>query len=203
MGSQTAAEERADAHTIALADLAAEADVVALAQARDTDYVYRREFPYRGSAYLKVLIPYRGGPLPDIIEVYEEGLHEHECYFPNPSVFEEGRRYLLFLRRDPEKEGRYRGMPLGCALDVLVTADNRYAVRMPADGIALSDPLAGLAEAMPFADSYASETNESLPPDRRNAWLQDGYLAADGERFRYTQGIDLTEIRRLMAGGLK
>ena len=37
---------------VSLAALAASADTVVLAQARDTDYVYRRGFPVEGSAYL-------------------------------------------------------------------------------------------------------------------------------------------------------
>ena len=111
-----------------LAELAQQAEFVALAQVRDTDYLRRRDIPVSGSAYLKVLIPYKGDASTDLVEVYEKGLHEHECYFPNPTLFEEGRRYLLFLRRDPENPERYRGLPAGCAVDVLVDEDNALSL---------------------------------------------------------------------------
>ncbi|MGH8035262.1 MAG: hypothetical protein ACREO9_08565, partial [Lysobacterales bacterium] len=133
----------APAAVISLEALADQADLVALVQARDTDYIYRRNFPAGGSAFLHVLIPYKNARLDDIIEVYEHGMSEHGCYFPNPTVFEEGRRYLVFLREDKEKPGRFRGLATGCALDVLVAQDNSYAVRLPATGITLSDPLDG------------------------------------------------------------
>lgn len=207
---------------VSLADLASEADLVVLAQARDTDYFKRRDIPVSGSAYLKVLIPYKSpedSVFPDdIIEVYEKGLHAQECYFPNPTVFEEGRRYLLFLRQDPEDEERYRGMPQGCAIDVLVSSSNRYALRYPVNGIRLSDPLGPLATAMEFRDPYAVVDDEALPPAEREAMLNAGqivaYTAEDnaidtstrwapdaepkGRQWIYTRGIDLTTARKLM-----
>ena len=45
---------------VSLTDLAARSDLVALAQVRDTDYRRQREIPVSGSAYLRVLIPYKG-----------------------------------------------------------------------------------------------------------------------------------------------
>lgn len=181
-----------------LADLAAHADVVALARVEDTDYRYRREYPYRGSAYLKVLIAYKGEKLPQRLEVYEEGLHPYECYFEQPQVLREGRRYIVFLRADPNKAGRYRGLPRGCALDVLVTDQNRYAVRMPVDGIDLSDDLHGFSRAMTFTDRYALENEESISPARRDALLRSGDLERHDGGFRYTQGIELSEFRTLL-----
>jgi hypothetical protein len=185
-----------------LAQLAAAADVVAVVQMRDGDYRYQREFPISGSAYLKVLIPYKVDQPLDLVEVYETGLHENECYFPNPTVFEEGRRYLVFLRRDPDDEERYRGLPQGCALDVLVTGNNTYALRLPVTGIDLSDALMEHATAMEFADPYARESDETLDSESRDAWLEAGLLrremGADGEELVYTQGIMLGEIRSLL-----
>ncbi|MBT8064120.1 MAG: hypothetical protein KJN94_03800, partial [Gammaproteobacteria bacterium] len=57
-----------------LAELAAEADLVALAQLRDTDYRRQRNIPVSGAAYLRVLIPYKGVKAGEIIEVFEKGL---------------------------------------------------------------------------------------------------------------------------------
>jgi len=195
------AEVAAEAgNAVLLSDLAARADVVALAQARDTDYLQRREIPVSGSAYLRVLIPYKTDQTLDLVEVYEKGLHENECYFPNPTVFEEGRRYLLFLKRDPEEPERYRGLPEGCALDVLVDSENRYAVRYPVTGIELADPLKDLARPMTFRDSYAVVEDSELAPALRNALLEGGYIEPHGEdTWRYTHGIGLTELRRLIA----
>lgn len=185
---------------ISLTELAARSDLVVLAQARDADYLTRRDIPVSGSAYLRVLIPYKGGRKDDIIEIYEKGLHENECYFPNPTVFEEGRRYLLFLQSDPDEPERYRGLPEGCALEVLVDSENRYALRYPVAGILLSDPLAGLARPMTFSDGYARVSDDELSPAERNTLRDAGFIVADGDgQWLFTQGVELTAVRQLIA----
>lgn len=187
---------------ISLAELMASADLVVLAQVKDTDYFLRREIPVSGSAYLKVLIPYKVDSPVDLIEVYEKGLHDQECYFPNPSVFEEGQRFLLFLKKDPGNEDRYRGLPQGCALDVLVDSDNRYALRYPVTGINLSDPLGELARDMKFSDSYAIVDDAELLPAQREAMLADGQIVpyeSPGRKWIYTSGISLMTVRKMMA----
>jgi hypothetical protein len=182
-----------------LAELAAKADLVALAQVRDTDYFTRRHIPVSGSAYLKVLIPYKASDAGELIEVHEKGLHAHECYFPNPGVLEEGRRYLLFLQVDPEDKSRFRGLPEGCALDVLVASDNSYVLRYPLTGIALSDPVGNLAHEMEFSDSYAVVEDEDLLAEQRDALLSAGLIRPYGEgRWIYTRGISLAAARELM-----
>jgi hypothetical protein len=196
-GFSAAAEMPAPMEAVSLSELARSADLVALAQARDTDYRMQRDIPISGSAYLKILLPYKMDRAIDLVEVYETGLHDHECYFPNPTVFEEGRRYLLFLRRDPDEPERYRGMPQGCALEVLVRDDNRYAVRYPADGVLHSDDLAFMATNMSFADGYAVVSDEDLLPARRNALREAGQIVPHGkDAWRYTTGIDLATLRR-------
>ena len=189
------------AEPVSLAELAANADLVVLAQTKDTDYLMRRGIPVSGSAYLKVLIAYKTDSPADLIEVYEKGLHDHECYFPNPTVFEEGRRYLLFLKKDTEDEERYRGLPQGCALDVLVDSENRYAVRYPVTGIDLSDPIGELARGMKFSDGYAIVDDDALLPAQRDAMLSAGQITpyqGPGRRWIYTSGISLTAMRKLM-----
>jgi hypothetical protein len=211
-----------------LAELARKADFVALAQVRDTDYLLRREIPVSGSAYLQVLIPYKTDMSAGqaVIEVYEKGLHEAECYFPNPGVFEEGRRYLLFLRRDPDDAERYRGLPEGCAIDVLVDSANGYAVRMPVTGIRLAAvqtaELEQLAGAMQFSDPFAVVADDALSPALRDAMLAAGQIvpyapAAIAETsdlpqapaavaatrgWLYTQGIRLADFRALLESAL-
>lgn len=189
---------------ISLADLAASADLVVLAQVKDTDYFLRRDIPVSGSAYLKVLIPYKVESPVDLIEVYEKGLRDQQCYFPNPSVFEEGQRFLLFLKKDPGAEDRYRGLPQGCALEVLVDSDNRYALRYPVNGINLSDSLGELARDMKFSDSYAIVDDEELLPAQREAMLAEGQIVpyeSPGRQWIYTKGISLTAVRKLMGTG--
>jgi len=187
---------------ISLANLAAAADVVALVQMRDGDYRYQRKFPISGSAHLKVLISYKADQPLDMIEVYEIGLHPHECYFPNPDMLEEGRRYLVFLRRDPDDHNRYRGLPEGCALDVLVTADNAYALRIPATGIDLSDDLLKFARDLQFADPYASVAIENMETAQREAWLEAGWLRQEindeGQLLTFTRGVNINDVRTLM-----
>jgi hypothetical protein len=209
---------------VSLAELAGAADVIALAQVRDTDYLRRRDIPVSGSAYLAVLIAYKSLHAGDVIEVYEKGLREFECYFPNPTVFEEGRRYFVFLRRDPENAGRYRGQPQGCAIEVLIDRSNRYAVRVPVTGVHLTEAqreeLAAAARAVDFGDPYAIVDDEALPPEQRDAMAAAGHIVpypaatppaedapAHGmlpsppsppRQWRYTQGIPLEQFRELL-----
>lgn len=188
---------------VSLAELASRSDAVVLAQVRDTDYLRRRDIPVSGSAYLKVLIAYKLDRQEDLIEIYEKGLHERECYFRDRTVFEEGRRYLLFLRRDPEDNERYRGMPEGCALEILVDDNNRYALRYPARGISLSDDLDEVSRAMTFSDAYAVVNEEDVLPERRDAMLSAGYLRPyQPGSYIYTTGVELAEVRRLMGDAL-
>ena len=184
---------------VTLAELAARADLVALVRVLDTDYEYSREFPSGGTAFLQVLIPYKvSRPLEDIIKVYEEGLHEGECYFDNPTVLEEGRRHLVFLKFSPQVEDQYNGLPVGCKLDVLVSRDNLYALRYPVNGMELTDDLHPYARSMDFGDEYALVKDEDISPAERNTLLEAGYLISKGERFAFTHGIELSVIRKLM-----
>jgi hypothetical protein len=184
---------------VPLSELAAAADLIAVVRVLDTDYQYTREFPSGGSAFLRVLIPYKvGRPLEDIIEVYEEGLHAGECYFENPTVLEEGRRHLVFLKFSPDVKDQYNGLDAGCRLDVLVMTDNRYALRYPPNGIGLADDLSGLASEMAFRDGYAVLNEDQITPPERIRLVESGYLSPEGEKFRFTHGIDMAEIRKLM-----
>ena len=185
---------------VSLSTLATKADLVALIQVRDTDYVYTRSFPSEGSAFLGVLIAYKpGNGTEEIIEVYEKGLHPHECYFENPTVYDEGRRYLVFLRRNPDDPESYRGLEQGCALEILVTEDNRYALKYPVDGITLADKLDRLVLSYDFHDNHALISEEDLSPTERDALLANGLIITYQEGFKYTHGIDLTAARSLIS----
>jgi hypothetical protein len=179
--------------------LAANANLVAVTQVKDTDYIYTRSFPSEGSAFLKVLIAYKPLKIADeIIEVYEKGLHPRECYFESPTVYEEGRRYLVFLRRNPDDPESYRGLEQGCALEILVTEDNSYALKYPLDGILLKDKLGHLAVKYDFRDNNALVPEESLSPVVRDTLLASGLIIPYQEGFKYTHGIDLTVARGLI-----
>lgn len=185
---------------VSLFDLASRADLVALVQVLDTDYEYARDFPIGGTAFLRILIPYKlDRPLPDLIEVYDEGLKEGECYFPNPPVTEEGRRYLLFVRRNPDVEGQYLGLTEGCSLTALVTVDNRYVLRYPPEGIEITDDLSSLAEPMEFADSHAILDYELLDVSERLELLAAGLIEEREDRtYKLTHGVPLAAVRALL-----
>ena len=187
-------------NAISLNDLAAKADLVAVAQVKDTDYVFTRAFPSEGSAFLNVLIAYKPTNLPEqIIQINEKGLHPNECYFENPTVLEEGRRYLVFLRRDPDDSESYRGLPEGCALEILVTEENRYALRVPVDGIDLANKLDHLVMKYDYRDNYALVNEDVLSPALRDDLLASGWLIPYQGKYKYTHGIDLTEARKLIS----
>lgn len=199
--AQEAAEERP---TPTLAELVSSADLVAVVRVLDTDYEYTREFPSGGTAFLQVLIPYKvSRPLEDIVEVYEEGLREGECYFENPTVLEEGRRHLVFLRLSEDVEDQYNGLEAGCKLDVLVTDENRYALRYPLRGLPIADDVSGLVRALTYQDAYAVVEEDDITPPERISLLEQGYLEVAGEqRFRFTHGIPLEEFRSLVGPDL-
>lgn len=193
-------ELKNDGTRVSLSELAAKADLVAVAQVKDADYFYTRAFPSEGSAFLKVLIAYKTSkPDEEIIEVYEQGLHPNECYFENPTVLEEGRRYLVFFRFDPADPKIYRGLAEGCALEILVDKNNRYALRYPIEGFRLTDKLDELAVKYDFRDNYALVSEESLSPGKRDDLLASGLIIPYQGKFKYTHGIDLTTARSLIA----
>ena len=192
-------EVPAEIPSITLSELAEKSDVIALVRVLDTDYEYTRKFPSGGTAFLKVLIPYKvTRALEDILEVYDEGLHPGECYFDNPSVLEEGRRYLVFLKFSEDVKGQYNGLEQGCRLEVLVRNDDQYAVRYPATGILLSDDLGSHATHMSFADNYAVLEDEDISPDERKDLIEKGFLEQQDLQFKYTHGIELRKFRELL-----
>jgi hypothetical protein len=188
-----------DQPAISLSELALEADLVAVAQVVDTNYVYTRAFPSEGIAVLKVLISYKANRADEeYVEVYEKGLHPNECYFEDPEFFSEGRRYLVFFRFDADEPELYRGLPQGCALEILVTENNTYALKYPVEGIELKENLDELASALTFRDQHALVQEERLSPARRDDLLNRGLIEAYEDQFKYTHGVGLTAVRRLI-----
>lgn len=188
-----------DTAKVSLTKLALQADLVAVAQVVDTDYIYTRAFPSEGTAILKVLISYKAKRADEeFIEVYEKGLHSNECYFESPEFFLEGRRYLVFFKFDLEDPELYRGLPQGCALEILVTENSSYALKYPVEGIQLEDDVDNLASEYRFEDQHALVSEESLSPANRDDLLKRGLIIPYEEQFKYTHGVDLTEVRKLI-----
>lgn len=208
------------------AELAANADVVALVQVWDIDYQYVRDFPNKGVTTVDVLIGYKGLETGEQVDIHEEGLKiENGCYFPDRA--NEGHRFLTFLRRD--EKNKLRGTGPYCRLPVFVTRDHRYALLAPLHGISLPSP--DLVHALDFNDPHAfidvSELSNaqireieeeygaqwrgkrlgltSDPPadgngDDSSAWqvpVADTPLPPD-DGLIYTQGVYLSDVRRLM-----
>ncbi len=189
-----------------LTELAAAADLIAVARVEQVDYQKTREFPSSGSAFLKILIPYKGAAKGDWIEVVERGLAADACYYPEPGVWDfEGARFLVLLNKSGPNKDTYRGRAPGCRLPVLVTADNRYALRVPVAGLRLGETDA--ATELEFADPAAfvdasdftrAELDELVSVYRARRVEPDDPLAPPRDLYVYTRGIPIERVRELM-----
>lgn len=207
---QTAAEADAQAGQEepepTLSSLASGADFIGIVQVDTLEYETMRDLPSEGYAILRVLVTYRhpGEVLeaPEIIEVHEEGFEPDACYYPERQ--NEGRRYLVFLeeRTGEDDEGRdkdgYEGTRPGCMLPVLITADNRFALRYPVPDVDIRDR--SVVRKMDFADPDAYVTaGDDLSYTRVDYMVENGWLQeADGNRHLFTTGIYLDDARTLM-----
>ena len=191
-------------HAATLEQLADEADLVAIAIVEQVDYEMTRSFPSSGSAYLRILIPYKGIQSGEWIEVREKGLADNACYYPEPDPFSfEGARFLVMLRKDPKEKGVYHGIKPTCMVPVLVTAGNEYAVRYPVLGLDLP---ADAVEQMQFADPAAvvdatdftrAEVTELVETYQAEP-VETGPYEPNTQLYAYTRGIPLSHIRQLM-----
>lgn len=174
-----------------LAELAARADLVAIAQLVHTEYRPREGTPEAGFALLRLLIPYKRPDPQDVVAVYAERGQPAACFYPVEPDADE--RYLVFLRR--RGDGQYEGEAPYCRLPVhVVAADGEYALRWPLEGVKLPPEVAG--EPLVFADRAAHLDPARLAPsaldDALARWPAE--MLPDG-RFRFSQGIRLTVIR--------
>lgn len=180
--------------------LAAESDMVVLAQLERVDYEYTRGFPVDGRAWFKVLIPYKMSKPMERIIVHESGLKDIECYFPDDPRALEQPRYLLFLQE--REDGKLWGHPEGCFLEILVTGSGRYAVRWPQDFLELSEEGRALVQELtfqgPLARIDASDETRTARADQAERY----HMRIDGTDLHYTRGILLGDFRPLMGDGL-
>ena len=190
-----------------LAERAATADIVVLAQIDRVDYEYERDFAVAGEAWFRPLISYKSSIAPrGLLIVQERGLHENECYFEAPMPWDERARFLLFLQRDPATE-TVRGHPDGCAIEVLVRADNSYAARWPQSAFGGEDGrgdivLQALVQEMEFQGPRSRIDASGLLEHQRRVRAERDFMRIEGTELIPTRGIELSDLRRLMQPGL-
>ncbi len=179
-----------------LSRLAAESDLVAVAQVVATEYDYIRSFPSKGIATLRILIPYKSPQFFDHVQVFEEGLKKHECYFPEVTAWQEGQRFLVFLEH--VEADQFKGHPVSCALPILVTQSNHYALRIPQDAVNLGETGEALIQEIVYADPAARIDATELTRTTIAEMVEELKVRQLGDELIYTQGISLTDVRRLM-----
>jgi hypothetical protein len=178
-------------------ELASESDLVAVVQVDRTDYERRRGAPVAGTAWLEMLLPYKVPRPIDRVRIVEEGYGEDRCYFDDVPLWAEQPRYIVFLKA--AEKGDFEGHRSGCKLDVLVTADNRYAVRWPQDDLHLDESDEALVQELEFVGPGSAVDVTEMTSIRRDD-LQQRYRledAGDGQ-YRYTLGIPLEDFRLLL-----
>ena len=176
--------------------LAAESDLVALAQVVITDYEYTRGFPSKGIATLRILIPYKL-PIPlEQIEVTEEGLKEQACYFPEASAWQEGQRFLVFLEH--VEVDQFRGHSSLCALPVFVTDNNQYALRIPEEKISLTEAGQAMVREFVYVDPAARIDARDMTRTSIQKMSEEMSMRQIDDELIYTLGIELSDVRRLI-----
>lgn len=179
------------------AELAAESDFVVLGKLEIYEYEKRRHIPVEGKTWFDVLVPYKVPRPTERVLVREEGIGEDKCYFDDVPLWDEMPRYLLFLIRD--EEGDIRGHPDGCAIPVLITTDNQYAVRWPIENLDVDEQAEALVREFEFHGAGAFIDLTEMTSIRRGETIERLYLAeTDGKKHRYTRGILLEDFRQLL-----
>ena len=177
------------------------ADLVAVAQVVNIGYEKTRDLNAKGQAFLNVLVPYKGVKRNELFIVNESGFADDACYYPDRE--NEGARYLVFLKKT-KNDMEYVGFKPLCQLPVLITELGTYALRYPLDtDLPLPE---GSAETMRFADPHAVEDATSWTAATREKHQEKfaSTLREDSDLFQkyyyltYTQGVDLSVVRKLM-----
>jgi len=177
------------------------ADLVAIAQVEDIDYKKIRNLNASGTAWLKILVPYKGEVnKDDYIEVKAEGLEDWACYYPDR--INEGERFLVFLKKD--KNGLYSGFKPWCQLQVLLDDQGRYALRYPLD-VKVPVPAAFIQD-INYNDPHALIDATEWSSLRREEWAKSHFAreimtekeATKHYEMKYTKGIPVEYFRKLM-----
>lgn len=183
------------------AEAAAWADVVAIAQVVNIDYLKTRDLNANGQGFLKVRVPYKGVKKNDLLIVSSKGFESHVCYYPDR--IEEGQRFLVFLKNS-QNQGEYHGFKPYCQLQVLLTDTGEYALRYPLD--AKLEVAADLVEDITFNDPHSvldvTEWTNISRIDYQEQFFTT--LTEDSDMFQkffyltYTKGIKIYKMRKLM-----
>ena len=199
-----------------LAERAAQSDVVVVAQLERTDYEYRRGFPVDGRTWFRVLFDYKTPREMERLIVLESGLNPDGCYFPDLPLFDEQPRYLLFLVYD--EENALRGHTDGCAVELAVNGQGRYAAIWPQPAFerplpcldcvepnpnkALDRQLERMTENMQFQGPLSRIDGSDMVAHQRRERAAAEDLRIEGTDLIRTRGIELSELRQLMQAGL-
>lgn len=179
------------------AELASESDFVLLARLEAYEYEERREIPVEGKTWFDVLVPYKVPSPTERVQVKEEGFGENKCYFADVTLWGDLPRYLLFLIRD--EEGDIRGHPDGCAIPVLITTDNKYAVRWPLENVEVGEEAENMVQEFEFHGAGAFIDLSEMTSIRREETVEQKYLVkTDSGKHRYTRGILLEDFRQVL-----
>ena len=180
---------------------AAWADVIAIAQVVNIDYLKTRDLNAQGQGFLTVRVPYKGVDKNDLLIVSSKGFEDHACYYPDR--IEEGERFLVFLKKS-KNQGEYHGFKPFCQLQVLLNDLGQYALRYPLD--TELEIAADLIDEMKFNDPHSVLDVTDWTNISRQAY-KDKYsaiLTEDSDMFQkffyltYTKGIMIYKVRKLM-----
>ncbi|TDR22502.1 hypothetical protein [Marinicella litoralis] len=180
---------------------AAWADVVAIAQVVNIDYLKTRDLNSQGQGFLTVRVPYKGVKKNDLLIVSSKGFEDHVCYYPDR--IEEGERFLVFLK-ESKNQGEYHGFKPFCQLQILLTDTGEYALRYPLD--AKIDVPSDLIEDITYNDPHAVIDVTDWTHIRREEYQQafSTTLTEDSDLFQkyfyltYNKGIMIYKVRKLM-----
>ncbi len=194
LSSALLAEDPPEVEKPNLDSLIAAADFVAIAQLDDTRYKYIRGFPSGGEAWLHSIFIYKGDQETDTIVVYDEGVKGDHCYFPDTDLWQEGNRFLVFLKHT---EGiMFKGLTPVCYLHVSVSSDNQYILRMPTNNIILPAAMSDLIQEYQFLDAGSRIDATELNRPERAELVNLNIMVDEGETLVYTRGIPISAVRK-------
>jgi hypothetical protein len=177
------------------------ADTIAIAQVEDINYKKKRSLNASGSAWLKILVPYKGDiDKDDYIEVSAKGFEDWACYYPDR--LNEGQRYLVFLKKQPN--GQYTGFKPWCQMQVLLDDQGRYALRYPLDANVPVPP--EYIQDINYVDPHSRVDATEWSSLRREEWAKTHFAreivtekeATKQYEMKYTKGIPVEYFRKLM-----
>jgi len=186
------------------AEATAWADLVAIAQVDDIEYEQIREINVKGYAFLNVLVPYKGSTKGESIAVIAEGVKDNSCYYPDRE--NAGERFLVFLKKAPKKGTNvYYGFKPFCQMQILLSDMGQYILRTPLNNKSLKIE-ENLIQEQTYVDPHAMVDSTLWTSTKREEYAnQFKCKIIESEdtfnkyfHLRYTQGVPIHEIRKLL-----